>query len=462
MTNKVTFYPHQIEALRKVHSLDGKAGLFIAMGGGKTRVALAYASMRQCKRLLVVLPLSVASVWEREASLINFPLPIVDLTTRGTVASRSNLLRKTGDAMVIINYDSYWREPLRSTIDKVWKPDGVILDEVHRIRHRSSRKARFAHVLGGRDLLVRLGLTGTPINNGVEDAWSIYRYIDPKVFGTRWAEFENRYIMMGGYPFPTIQGYKHEDEARAKIARTSYQWDDALPKPPDVPIFVTLSGESNRHYQELRKHSITELENARGQPRTVIALLALTLTLRLQQITSGFTKTVNGEIIDVGEEKSDAVLELVQDASYQRKRVVIFARYIHDLERLREKLKDFRTVTIQGGQTSGQRKQIVSDFDAGHYDVILVQIRAGGLGIDLASASMAIFYSVGHSLEDFNQAKGRLSGALRQRHPVVFYHIIARGTVDEDIYSSLSADINVAHNVTDLRYALNLIRGGQE
>lgn len=460
--NKVKFYPHQIEALRKVHSLDGRAGLFVAMGGGKTRVALSYASMRQCKRLLVVLPLSVASVWEREARLINFPLPIVDLTTKGTVKHRATLLERTGDAIVLINYDSYWREPLRSAIDKKWVPDGIILDEVHRIRHRASRKARFAHVLGTRDAKIRLGLTGTPITNGLQDAWSIFRFINPAVFGNRWKDFEDRYLLIGGFPFPSIQGYKNEDEAKSKISVSSFQWEDSLPKPPDVPIFVTLSPETRKVYTTLRKESIVRLLDAEGKSKTVIAQLAMILTLRLLQITSGFTREVGGDILEVGEEKADAVLEIVQDIVYQQKRAVVFCRFIHDIELLERKLSEFRTNVIRGGQTSRQRGEIVQDFDSGKLDVLLVQIRAGGLGIDLASASAAIFYSVGHSLEDFLQAKGRLSGALRQRHPVVFYHILARGTVDEGVYADLLENVNVAHRMTDLRYALNLIEGGQE
>lgn len=456
-------YPHQIEALRKLHLLSGRAGLFIAMGGGKTRTALADMKLHGVDRLLVVLPLSVASVWERECKLIDYHLPVHDATI-GSIDKRAKMVKSLGHApgMLIVNYEAYWREPLRSAIDR-WEPTGIILDEGHRIRHRGSRQARFAHTLSQKPYVERrLLLSGTPITNGLQDAWSLFRFINPLVFGSRYQDFERTYLIMGGFQFRVITGYRCEEQAKARIDANSYQWDGALETPPDVPIVVRLSANTRRVYDELKKKAIVEVQNAHGEDRTVIARISLTLLLRLQQITSGFTRDVGEEEIDLSTEKADACADLISDIHAQGKRAVVFVRFLHDIAVLQDALKAYRVGVIRGGQNSKQRKELVQGFDAGEYDVMVVQIKAGGLGIDLASASAAIFYSVGFSLDDFLQAKGRLAGALRQRHHVTYYHLLADRTVDQAVYAALSSKANVARRMTDLRYALDLLSGGTQ
>lgn len=446
--------PHQEQALARLRELDGRAGLFVAMGGGKTRVALAYTIERDCRRVLVVLPLSVASVWSRECALIGYPLPIVDLTY-GSVKERSERLRAAHDGIVLVNYESYWREPLRSAIEK-WYPDAVLLDEAHRVRHRGSRQARFAHLLGKRTFVrVRLALSGTPITNGLEDAWSLLKFIDPSVWPT-WQEFERRHLIINPW-YRGIEGYQNVPECEAKIASRSFQWDSDLPAPPDVRIDVRLEPKTLRVYNELRKQAIVELQNAAGETRVVLARIALTLLMRLQQVTSGFAREVDGEDVPIGTEKADATIDLIHDAIAEKRRVVVFARFLHDLNLLEQRLSGVRVGRIDGSIPVQARAQMIANFDAGLLDVMLVQTRAGSLGIDLASASVAIFYSVGYSLDEFLQAKGRLSGALRQRHPVTFYHMIATGTIDEQVYQALLDKTQLAQRVTDLNYALKLL-----
>lgn len=450
---------HQLQAVAKLKQLDGKAGLFVTMGGGKTRVALVYARLRQCKRILVVLPLSVTSVWERECALLDYPLPVFDLTAVTGLKQRAEAVRKFGDGVLLINYEAYWREPLRAAILK-WAPDAVILDEAHRIRNRGSKQSRFAHVLATKPhIQVRLALTGTPITNGLQDVWSIYRFLDPYRFA-RWQEFASRYLIMGGY-FPNqITGYQNVDELKATIARTSFQWEgQTFETPPDIPIRVRLEPATRKKYDEFRKQSIVELQSTQGQDHTVIARIVLTLILRLQQITSGFATDVDDEQIEIGREKAEATCDLTSDAIANHKRVVVFVRFTHDLHQLRTMMqaRSIKVGYIDGSVSGEQRKRVVRDFDAGLYQVLIAQIRTASLGIDLASAEIAIFHSVGFSLDEFLQAKGRLSGALRQRHPVTFYHMLVANSVDEQIYAALSSKTQIARQVTDLNYALALV-----
>lgn len=446
-------HPHQQEAIKRIVELDGCAGLFLDVGGGKTRVALAYAKWKLCRRVLIVLPGYVTGVWQDELQKIFWDAPVLDLTDMNATKARATALKEFGDGIVFVSYEGYWRVPLRNEILK-WKPDACIMDEIQRIRGRTSRQSKFAGVLGLR-VPIRLGLSATPMTNGLQDAWGVFRFIDPKLFGS-WIEFRNRHLIYGGYMSYSITGYKEIEEVEQQVTSRSFQWVGDLPAAPDVPIYVTLDPATRKIYDSLRKDSVAEVMSASGEKKDVLVRIALTQATRLQQVTSGFVREVGGECIDVGYEKARATIELVTDAVAAGKQVVVFCRYLHDLDNLEARLKaeELRVGRVQGGT---DRAKISREFDEKKYDVIVAQIRAASLGIDLAAAEVGVFYSTSFSLDDFLQAKGRLTGMLRQRHRVTFYHMIVKQSVDQKIYKALAAKTVLAQKVTSLRYALDLL-----
>lgn len=456
----IALYEDQQLGVAKLQALNGRAGLFMEMGTGKTRTALAYADGAGARRVLVVCPLSVAGVWELECRDVGYSLPVVDLTEQDSLAKRAALLKCTGDALVVINYESYWREPLRKAILD-WRPDTVILDEGHRIRHRGARQSRFAHALADQPFVTRrLLLTGTPITNGLQDAWSLYRFIDASVFGKRFVDFQNAYLMLGGWQGRQIVDYRNVGIARQRIDASSYQCKKrGLLGRRDQPIPVRLDSETLRVYAELKRRAMVEVADANGQPTTVVARIALTLLLRLQQLTSGFLRDVGADIVEVGDDKGRRAVELITDAIDGGERVVLFARFLHDIELVRSLLPpSVRVAIIQGGVPIRERKRIMAAFKAGEYDVVLGQIKTASEGIDLTAASVAIFMSVGYSLHEFLQAKDRIH-RIGQTRDVLYYHLLAARTVDVRVYRDLQAKINIAGRLTSLTYALDLFSG---
>lgn len=447
----------QKDAIRKIHALGGKAGLFMEMRTGKTRAALVYTEFRKARRVLVVCPIMAIGVWIDECAEIGYNLPVIDLTSAGTVKERAKLLSRTGDAIVLINYESYWRVPLRGAIEK-WRPEAVILDEGHRIRHRGSRHSRFAHRLCDLGIPLRLLLTGTPSNNGLQDIWSLYRFIDPRVFGEGYAIFAATYLKMGGFGGREVKGYMNVERANYLIDKTSYQARYDKPfEEEDIRVPVILSAPTRALYDKLKQDSIVEVQRLAGESRTVIARTVLTLLLRLQQTTSGFIRPVDdGPSETISTEKLGIAQELVADSLAQNRRVVIFARFRHDVEALKAAFPKYRVATLVGGQTTNQRRQIIADFRDGKYDIVVAQIKVASVGIDLSGASVGIFYSLGYSLDEFLQAKARLSGRFQTRN-VSFYHLAARKTVDEKVYAALMTKIHIGSKLTDLGYVLNLL-----
>lgn len=476
---KSILWPHQRKALRFIRSRKGKAGLFMEMGTGKTRVGLA--AVAACRRVLVVSPVSVCSVWADEIATLqeltnSLPFTVVDVS-EGTIRERTERVRQVRKVdkpiLFLCNYDSYWREPLRGAFRKAGL-DAVIMDEAHRIKGRATKQSHFAHTLSINDNIpIRLALTGTPIANGIEDLYSIYKFIDPTVFGTNWSTpdgtgFEDRYIKMGGYYKHEIVGYDHVDEVTAKVNATAFQTSKSeslpgLPSRLDVPVKFKLTKASRDRYNQFVTNDIIDVigrYNGKVVEGKALARIVLTKLLRLQQFTSGFVKDDAGREIDVSNEKLNVALDLISDATAGGQRVVVFCRFRNDIKRLYLALtkQRYKVVVITGKVKGAARRRAQDQLVSGQATVLLAQTQTTKEGLNkLTAANVGIFYSVSHSLLDFTQARDRLHRP-GQTKPVTYYHLIAKGTVDETVYEALQDKQQIARMVAKLDYARNLLQ----
>lgn len=430
------------------------------MGTGKTRAALAYLSERGIRRALIVCPLSVTGVWARESLALGIKTPIALLTYAGSIKAQATYVRGlANDQFIVTNYEAFWREPLRSALRK-WAPEAVIIDEAHRIKNRTARQSKFAHQLA--DVApVRLALTGTPISNGLQDAWSLFRFVDKRIFGT-WPDFERSHLRYGGFRNKQITSYADVELAARKIDAGAFQCskEEAVELPPrtDTLVPVRLATKTRAVYDEMRKKALVELQREDGTNTFAIARVTLTQILRLQQITGGFLRDVGEEYVDVGTEKAEITRDLLADIISNGQRAVVFTRFLHDIDILQRVLAGMRTARFDGGISLAQREQLLTEFREGRYDALLIQLRTGSEGIDLTAASHAVFYSTGYSLLDFLQARDRLH-RIGQTQKVTYHHLIASRTVDEVVYRALSTKTDIARAVTSLSYAMDLFGG---
>jgi SNF2 family DNA or RNA helicase len=159
---------------------------------------------------------------------------------------------------------------------------------------------------------------------------------------------------------------------------------------------------------------------------------AMVKVLRLQQLTSGYLKTDEGELVQYGNEKLNLFKELLGEIP-AKEPVVIFCRFTSDIANVKAACKDAgRTCAELSGHENS-----LAEWQDGKYDCIAVQIRSGGVGIDLTRACYCVYYSMGHSLGDFSQSLAR-TNRPGQTRTVRYYHLLAEGTVDPTIYQALS------------------------
>jgi SNF2 family DNA or RNA helicase len=453
-------FSHQKRALAKILKLNGVAALFMEMGTGKTKVAIDWAGISatnfHLKRVLVICPVSVLGVWDRQIKA-HCPIPsrvtiLSGSTTERLITINKNRQHEPGTIdWFIINYEAIWRENDEySLIDQLisWLPDLVIADESHRLKSPTARQSKAAWQIG-RHSKSRLVLTGSPITKTPLDLFGQFRFLDSKIVGTSWYQFKNRYAIFGGFGKYQIKGYKNLKELVEKTRATSFRIKKEqcldLPEKLFLDVPVTLSEEAQKIYRTMAKEMIVEIEDTEATAAIVLVKL-----LRLSQITSGFVKDVEGQIRVFDDSKLRTTMDLLEDVLANDEKVVIFTRFRKDISRLavaaHERFKRAPLI-LSGSVPSDRRDSIVQEFHENpKKKIFIAQIQAGSLGIDLTPASVAIFYSLDYNYANYIQAVDRLH-RIGQTRPVTYYHLMAERTIDHVVLQSLRDKGNLAEAI---------------
>lgn len=461
---KVQPYEHQIRAFEFCRRLDHSA-LLMEQGTGKTLVAIAllghWWKTEGLQRALIVAPKSVMPEWERQfEELADFPYQLVLLT--GSLEKRKDLLRNwpegPGIQVAVVNYEATWRmiEELKD-----WGPQIVIADESQKIKNIKAQQTKAVTALG-KTAKHRLILTGTPVTQSPLDFFAQYKFLDPRIFGTSFTKFRSRYALMGGYGGYQVIGYRNLEELAAKAHSIAFRVtkEECLDLPETINQFVyaDLEAEAKKLYQTLRKEAIIKF----SETEQVTAPIVLTELLRLQQITGGFVPVGDNHYKQISQAKLQVVRELLEDFKDSDKKVVIFARFVPEVEAIAEIAQNLglKVFTLTGKTPVEARQQALKDFQLGDLQVFIAQIATGGVGITLTAADTAIFYSTDFSLANYEQAKARLH-RIGQKSPVVYIHIMAKGTIDEEVMRRLAAKQDIANLVVD-EYKYIILKGGEE
>lgn len=412
------------------------------MGTGKTRAAVDFIQTEQFKTVLVACPLSVVAAWKKQISLFSVYLDNIKAVCldSGSVAKKMaeaeaalKLGAVTGGTVaIVINYESLWREPFGAWALKQ-KFDLFIMDEIQANKSPGGKSSRYCHKLSKTCGKI-LGLSGTPLPHSPMDAYGVFRALDDSIFGTSFQRFRMRYAVMGGFQNKQVVAYTNQDEMSAKINSIRIHVSrDVLDLPPAVHIeqVFELDTRTRKIYNELENELYVAVDAGE-----VTAANALTKLLRLQQITSGYLPLdVEGredrkyEALHTG--KAD-LLKTILDGLDQNEPVIVFCRFRHDLESVQAVCADMGRGCLE---LSGTRKQL-AEWQAGDAPVIAVQVGAGSEGIDLTRAAYCVYYSLGFSLNQYEQSLAR-PHRPGQHRTVFFYHLIAEKTVDRKVYSAL-------------------------
>jgi SNF2 family DNA or RNA helicase len=443
--------------------LLARGGGLIAAGMGSGKTAVAIVACRDRRAMLVCCPLAVGPAWKKQLNLWDTSRVFIDGVT-GSAKARAERLR---DAIAsgrrfafVTNYEAVWRPGLAELVAAVaW--DAIVLDESHKIKAHNGRSSKWlAKLAQSKPSALRICMTGTPMGNSPLDIFGQSRFLDPSIYGSSYIRFRSRYADTDPR-FPSkVRKYINQNEFTAKLDSFSYrvETDDVLDLPDAIheEIPIVLSPLTRRKYDELERDAVTFLEDKGA----VFTPHALTQLLRLAQCSGGYLPyddTATGQRVHTlvdGMPAKAAALEEWFDGLDLREPVVVFCRFTADLEEILAAAKRAgRTVSELSGRVGALSRGkdgvgSLADWQAGVTDVIAVQVQSGGVGIDLTRSHYAVYYSQCWSLSDYEQS------LARQRRPgqtqcVRYYHLVARGTVDETIYRALSSKRSIVESVMD-------------
>lgn len=475
---KLKLVPYQEEGLNRV--LDEPCFfLFMEMGTGKTPIAIKAIEERylreEATRVIIWVPNILKYNWSSEIkrflnlSHSKYAIHIPEGKNRGKKGRDQQLMSFIQDnkdklQILIVNFDK--ARVMEKSLSK-FKPQFAVIDEVHSLRNRGAAKSRTICRLT-RGCSYRLGLTGTPIVGGPEDLYMQYNIIRPKTLGTSYREFEERYLIKGGYMGYDIVGYKNQDEIKSIMKETSYKvkLSQVCDMPPIQHIFVPseLESKAQKSYDGLMENMVAELDEpvtrkrikmtlkannieyhpreryfsllhkAEGLINTTTCDMVITQRLRLQQICGGFLTLDSGESIRLETEKLSQVKSIIEG---EEGPTIIFCQFIAEIEQLTTDLKKaFPKKRVEHYRDKNNRDIIYQDFQKGKVDVLILQNSSGSVGLNLQRATSLIFYSQNFNYDDYYQAIFRIY-RRGQTKPTRVYYLQAKNTVDEDIYSSL-------------------------
>lgn len=442
---------HQWKALDYLMVRD-HAALFTDMGSGKTKVMIDLIVNRDFKFVLIVGTKKSCDVWEKEfeihSELKNCVFNLCNHSTPDKLSIMKEKLHLASisdvPAVFINNYESVWREPLKTFLYKQ-KFDCIICDESHKIKAPSTKVSICMSALGNR-AKCRYILTGTPTPESPIDIYSQYKFLDPAIFGTNFSRFKDRYenvdirkSMYAGYTvLDKKQPYKNLDELEKKIYSCAFYTESEveLPKVTHVYREQELSPKAQEIYKELDREGVYEDES--GITETTNILVKHT---RLQQLLSGYLFVEDEdftvqELVEKDHSKQE-MLEDLLDSIPKWEKVVVFAKYRKDFDNIKETCKKLKRAY---GEVSGQCDDY-NRWKQGKVNCLAVQYSSGAESISLVEARYCIYYSHTFSYGQYRQSLKR-THRPGQTRPITYYHIIStvkgKQTVDEKIRKALS------------------------
>jgi SNF2 family DNA or RNA helicase len=424
----ITYYPHQLEAIRQMAKTRDSWLLADDMGLGKSLEALTLAGidfeMGRAKKLLIVCPATLKGNWAEEiAKHTNFSYVVVD----GTPKKREAQLLD-GEFVfdvTIINY-----ELLPKYVDRLNTMGFgiVILDESHYIKGYKSVRTKATHKLvADRFLLV----TGTPMLNNVGDLWGQLHRINPRRWNN-YFRFMNRYAMFGGFKDKQVVGIKNESELRAEVASVMIRRrkEDVLdlPEKRHIDIVVGLSELQERLYAQAESELQIDLP---GEPEPMELENSLVKALKLKQIC-GTTATIPG--YEDSSEKLDEVVARTMELYNTGRKVVIFTQFRDVLYALVQRLNVAGIggiPVLHGDVNSADRASVVREWsDDPDPKPIVCMLQVAAAGLNMTAASVAFFVDELWSPMMNQQAEDRIHRIGAEGESVEYYRFLCKGTVE--------------------------------
>lgn len=440
MLNESNLHEYQRTAVQ--HIIEHPYGaLLMEMGLGKsistlTAIKKLMDEYLEVNKVLVIAPKRVAeSTWSDEIAKWEHLKGLTVSKILGTEKQRKAALKASADIFVINRENVVW---LVSHLQGYWPFDMVVIDELSSFK--SSKSARFRALRLVRPKTNRVvGLTGTPAPNGLIDLWSQLYLLDlGERLGRTITSYRSKYFRPGRSNGQIVFDYKLNSGSEEAIYKQisdiciSMKAEDylQLPERIDRTVEVHLPEKMMNQYLEFEKDQVLALENEDGD---ISAVNAAALSNKLLQFSNGAIYDSERNVHDIHNEKLEALEEILEAANGQS--VLVFYSFRHDVSRILKKLKSYHPREIGGPED-------IKAWNEGNIPVLLAHPAGAGHGLNLqAGGHIVVWFGLPWSSELYQQANARLY-RQGQNKPVIVHHLIATGTMDEDVMKALGDKID--------------------
>lgn len=442
---KVPLYPYQAEgALFAVRA--GRALIGDEMGLGKTIQAIAAAEILArhfgVAKVLVICPTSLKYQWQSE--IARFSGRESRVMGGGRVQRQKDYGRD--DFCKITNY-----EKLQPDLDLIaaWAPDLVIVDEAQRVKNWNTIAAR---ALKRIDSPYAVVLTGTPLENKLEELISIVQFVDQHRLGPTWKLLHNHQVKDEG---GRVTGYRDLDKigetlAPLMIRRKKSEVLQQLPTRTDQNLLVPMTEPQMLLHQE-NADTVAQIVSRWRRTKFLSDKDQRRLTCCLQNMRMACNSTY---LLDQQSDhgvKADELANLLDDLFAQpESKAVVFSQWTrtHDILIRRLEARGIGYVSFHGSIAAEKRPALVEQFRTDPACRVFLSTDSGATGLNLQHASILVNMDLPWNPALLEQRIGRIY-RIGQKRPVQIVNFIAKGTIEEGMLSVLAFKRSLAAGVLD-------------
>ncbi len=430
---KAKLRPYQVEGYHWLHFLGdyGLSGILADdMGLGKTVQALAYIqALKESGRLkepcLIVMPTSLVANWQAEIE--RFTPELKTLVLHGK--ERLGRFGKTEKADVVLTTYPLLPRDGEELSKKKWSL--IVLDEAQAVKNPSAKMTQAACALQARQ---RLCLTGTPVENHLGEAWSLFTFLMPGLLGDHKSfakHYRNPIEKSGDADRKILLAQRLKPfvlrRLKCEVARE-------LPPKTEMVRRVTLADDQRDLYEAVRhvmSEKVREEIAAKGIARSQIVILDALLKLRQVCCDPRLVKLEAARKVK-GSAKLEELMEMIPTLIEDERKILLFSQFTSMLDLIKPELEKAGIPFVELRGTTKDRAAPVKRFQSGEVPLFLISLKAGGTGLNLTAADTVIHYDPWWNPAVENQATDR-AHRIGQDKPVFVYKMIAEGTLEERI-----------------------------
>ncbi len=442
---KVTPYAYQQEGIR--FGLYKKAVLIgDEMGLGKTLQAIGLSILKKevfgFKKVLVITLSSLKQQWQREIERFSGEQACI---VAGPAKQRKRLYNRTPDLFTITNYEAVLRDV---TIIAGFRPDVIILDEAQRIKNFETKTAEAVKSLPRQHAIV---LTGTPLENKLEDVYSLVQFLDPDLLSPLW-QFAAKHFMLSRRKKNDIQGYKnldllHQQLKPLVIRRRKEEVLDELPEVITNDYYIDLSQEQAEIHAGYTGVLLPLLAQKFLTPMDIRRIQMLLLKMR-QVCNSTYLIDRETNISPKLDELATILDELVVQNG---RKVVIFSEWTTMNMLIGKHLSRAAIpfVELSGRVPTNKRQALIDAFQEDPNCKVFLSSDAGGTGLNLQAADCVINFESPWNPAKVNQRIGRVHRIGQKSSCINVINLIAKFSIEERIMAGIKLKEDLFRGVFD-------------